>query len=551
MTMKFTRGQFIKGGLAASATGLLSLGSLWARSSSAEPSVYPGRMIGASHQLGHMLRQQSNLSRASDELRARVVIVGGGIAGLGAARRLMKAGIEDILVLDLEEEPGGNARSGVNETSAYPWGAHYVPLLTEEARAVRHLFEDLGIITGKDAQGLPVYDEYMLGFEPKERLFRFGRWQEGLVPAIGTTPEDEAQYRRFFSLMSDLKTRRGSDGRRLFAIPVDESSSDPYWRALDALSMAEWMNGEGYTSDLLRWYVNYACRDDYGTVFSETSAWAGIHYFASRNGQAANAESDDVVTWPEGNGWLVARMAEPLGRRLHTRCLARRVTVGDGEVTVDVWDANESVARSFRADAAILATPHFISARLLAEAGGGFIDSSYFSYAPWAVANVTLDAMPGGKGAALSWDNVAFDSPTLGYVVATNQQLNMKPLSTVLTAYWPLSHKTPSEARQEALGRSLDEWQSIFADDLLNIHPELSGHIRSIDVCVWGHAMIRPVPGFIWGEARQRAREPFGRLAFAHSDLGGVSIFEEAYTHGVRAAEHVLTQLSVNYDSEL
>ncbi|WP_026791144.1 FAD-dependent oxidoreductase [Pleomorphomonas oryzae] len=547
--MKITRGQFIKGGLAASATGLFSLGSLRSRLNAAEPPTYPGKMIGASHQLGHLLRQ-SNLSRASDELRARVVVVGGGIAGLGAARRLMRAGIEDILVLDLEEEPGGNARSGVNETSAYPWGAHYVPLLTEEARAVRRLFEDLGIITGKDARGLPIYDEYMLGFEPKERLFRFGRWQEGLVPAIGTTPEDEAQYRRFFSLMNELKTQCGSDGRRLFAIPVDESSTDPHWRALDMLSMEQWMGREGFTSDLLRWYVNYACRDDYGTVFSETSAWAGIHYFASRNGQAANAESDDVVTWPQGNGWLVARMAEPLGPRLRTRCLAMRVAVADGGVIVDVWDANESVARMIRAEAAILATPRFISARLLPNAIER-MDPSSFSYAPWAVANITLDAMPEGKGAPLSWDNVAFDSPTLGYVVATSQELGMKPLSTVLTAYWPLSHKTPSEARQDALGRSLDEWQRIFADDLLNIHPELSGHIRSIDVCVWGHAMIRPVPGFIWGEARQRAREPLGRLAFAHSDLGGISLFEEAYTHGVRAAEHVLTQLSVNYDSEL
>lgn len=31
----------------------------------------------------------------------------------------------------------------------------------------------------------------------------------------------------------------------------------------------------------------------------ETSAWAGIHYFASRNGRGANTESQDVITWPE------------------------------------------------------------------------------------------------------------------------------------------------------------------------------------------------------------------------------------------------------------
>src|SRR5262249_51358958 len=29
-------------------------------------------------------------------------------------------------------------------------------------------------------------------------------------------------------------------------------------------------------------YIEYACRDDYGALAAQTSAWAGIHYFASR-----------------------------------------------------------------------------------------------------------------------------------------------------------------------------------------------------------------------------------------------------------------------------
>ncbi|CAI9400171.1 hypothetical protein ANOBCDAF_00430 [Pleomorphomonas sp. T1.2MG-36] len=545
--MKLTRGQFINGGLIASAAGALSLGALGARWQARRPPVYPGRMVGASRDLGHLLRQ-AELPHASNELYTRVVVVGGGVAGLGAARRLFKAGVNDILLLDLEEGLGGNSRGGANEVSAYPLGAHYVPILTQEARAVRRLFEELGVIVGADARGQPIYDEYMLGFEPKERLLRFGRWQEGMVPAIGATPEDEAQYRRFFALMNELKERRGSDGRRLFAIPIDESSVDPVWRELDLMTMASWMDSQGFTSQLLRWYVNYACRDDYGTTYNETSAWAGVHYFASRNGRSANAESDDVVTWPQGNGWLVERMAAPLGSCIRTRWLTTQVVTSDTEVNLYVWDANERVMRLIRAEAAVLATPRFVTSRLLPETAK---DAGAFSYAPWVVANITVDRMPEGNGAALSWDNVAFDGRTLGYVVATNQQLDAKPLSTVLTAYWPLSHATPADARQEALGRNLDEWQHLFADDLISIHPELSGHIRSIDVCIWGHAMIRPVPGFIWGDARKRAQQPLGRVAFAHSDLSGISIFEEAYTRGVHAAEHILTLLEVDHESEL
>jgi hypothetical protein len=37
----------------------------------------------------------------------------------------------------------------------------------------------------------------------------------------------------------------------------------------------------------------------------------------------------------------------------------------------------------------------------------------------------------------------------------------------------------------------------------------------------------------------------------AHSDMSGISLFEEAYTHGVRAAENVLAHLGIPYRSEL
>ena len=56
--------------------------------------------------------------------------------------------------------------------------------------------------------------------------------------------------------------------------------------------------------------------------------------------------------------------------------------------------------------------------------------------------------------------------------------------------------------------------------------------------------MIRPVPGYIWGAQRPKSAQSFNRIVFAHSDMSGISIFEEAYTRGVQAAENILTQLS-------
>ena len=49
-----------------------------------------------------------------------------------------------------------------------------------------------------------------------------------------------------------------------------------------SVSIAEWMNQRGLTSPRLRWWVEYACRDDYGMTLEQTSAWAGLFYFCSR-----------------------------------------------------------------------------------------------------------------------------------------------------------------------------------------------------------------------------------------------------------------------------
>ena len=49
--------------------------------------------------------------------------------------------------------------------------------------------------------------------------------------------------------------------------------------------------------------------------------------------------------------------------------------------------------------------------------------------------------------------------------------------------------------------------------------------------------MISPRPGFIWGGERQKAMQPYRNIHFAHTDLSGIALFEEAFYHGLRAAE--------------
>jgi hypothetical protein len=49
--------------------------------------------------------------------------------------------------------------------------------------------------------------------------------------------------------------------------------------------------------------------------------------------------------------------------------------------------------------------------------------------------------------------------------------------------------------------------------------------------------MVSPVPGFIFGEERKAAAQPIeGKVFFAHTDLSGISVFEEAFHQGIDAA---------------
>ena len=196
-----------------------------------------------------------------------LVIVGGGIAGLSAAWRLRRRGFHDFVLLEMEPEAGGNARSGSNAISAYPWAAHYVPVPGPNAPLVRELFEQLGVF----ADGR--WDQRHLCHAPQERLFLHGRWQAGFEPQVGPTARDRDQVDAFRAAHGGVRgTRRvhRADGRRVAATP------------LDGMSMAQWLSEQGLDSPWLRWLVDYGCRDDYGARASDTAAWAGIHYFASR-----------------------------------------------------------------------------------------------------------------------------------------------------------------------------------------------------------------------------------------------------------------------------
>jgi phytoene dehydrogenase-like protein len=517
------------------------------------PPLPDGRIVGASLSLGHRLRDALPPRPNADAWqKVPVVIVGGGVSGLSAAWRFLRSGFDQFVLLELEPAIGGTSRAGRDGVVPHPWGAHYLPAPLKDNRALLVLLREMGVVEREDDAGQPLYAEHVLCRDPHERLYCRGQWYEGLYLAAGASDDDLAQRRAFFREVDRWVAWRDGRGRKAFTLPTAAGSDDPEVTALDRLSMAEWLERKRFTSSRLRWLVDYGCRDDYGATPADVSAWAGLFYFASRR-RAPGADPQPLLTWPEGNGRLVAHLAAKARRQIRPGLAVADIlpTDANGAAGVDMVAiaANEQRSLGFHADRVIFAAPRFVGRYVIrpwrerppAHLAG-------FEYGSWMVANVHLRDRPKEPGIPLAWDNVLHDSPSLGYVVATHQRgLDHGP--TIFTWYHPMTGADTNAARRQMVSLGWEEWAELALGDLERPHPELRGLVERLDVMLWGHAMIRPKPGFLWGRDRREAARPWRGIHFAHSDLSGVALFEEAFDRGVRAAEEVLRQRGQKVES--
>jgi len=532
--------------LAASVAALVPL----AGCTRGDASHYEGGWVGANAERGHLLRggwpatKSSRPPEVALTRRVGALVVGAGIAGLGAARALLRAGVDDCHVLELEESAGGNSRGHAMAGMRCPLGAHYLPARGASAREVIELLDELGV--RRVVAGRAVYDERMLCHSPQERLFIEGGWRDGLLPPVEALPAAErattlAEYRAF----SVAVAAAGDDGA--FEIPTARSRWSDSLAALDRVTFTAWLDGRGFAAPALRWYLDYCCRDDYGAGSADVSAWAGLHYFASRHGFRAPGDearggdsSEGLLTWPEGNAWLAERLAAPLGERLQRGRVVLAVDEGRHEVAVDAWNAATAQRERWVAARVVVATPVFVAARLLAAPPPALGEAArVVRHAPWLVANLQLDApLDDRPGAAPSWDNLRYGSSGLGYVDAMHQSTRAVPAATVLTAYLALGAggaAALAAQRRRLLDDDWRAWTARVIADIAPAHPDLAAKVRRADLVRYGHAMSIPAPGVRSSAALQALAAPQRRVHFAHADLSAYSVFEEACFHGMRA----------------
>ena len=498
-----------------------------------------GEIVGQSVELGHALREGRVFEVPDDRWRnARVAIIGAGIAGLAAAWKLKGSGFDDFVLLELERDAGGTSRSSSGEPVGYPWGAHYLPVPFRENTELISLLDEMELTDGRNAAGDLVIKEQFLCRDPEERVFYKGRWYDGLYLSVGSSEEDKRQLVEFEKHVDYWVNWRDRSGRRAFAVPLAGCSTETEVTALDKISFAEWLRENGLISERLRWFCDYATRDDYGSKSDQTSAWAGLFYFCSRV-RISGGESQPFITFPEGNGRFVNHFATKVKDQLETERMVVSVTPTDNGVDVVCKDNGE--LHGIHCEKVIFASPIFTAPYVIRS----FRDDAPFAAAEfrsntWFVANLFLKDRPASRFAKdfpLAWDNVFYESPSLGYVVATHQKgIDYGP--TTLTYYYPMCEDP--NGRTTLFNYDWKQLADVCLSDIARAHPDIYQLTERIDIMRWGHAMISPRPGFIWGGEREKASRPYRDIHFAHTDLSGIALFEEAFYHGTRAASEVL-----------
>lgn len=492
------------------------------------------KITGTSHVLGHRLWAK-DFPVFSEEILVKYLIVGGGISGLSACRFLNQNNENDYLLLEMEKRPGGNSSNGQNDFSKFPLGAHYLPLPNKENTEIIEFLKECKICLGEDEKDEPILDEYQMTFPLQERLFYKNSWQNDVLPQKGISKETQNELDRFFTLMDQFRLKKDSQEKYWFAIPVEDSSKDDEVLRLEKIIFKDWLHQNNFESEELLWVLDYSCRDDYGLGIDYVSAWAGIHYFAGRKNNWSRKYKDQVFTWPEGNARLTEHFSKYIDDKNLNEHLVFDVTVKDDQVEVLSYDNIQKKTKKIIAEKVLFATPQFVNERIFNNR-----KTKSFNYVPWLLTTITLKNEFGG-GEELAWDNVIYGSEGLGYIYDQHQNINQIVGEKVITYYKSFSTADCRKARKKLYAMKADELRTMVLAELKKAHPLIEDYILEMQFHKIGHAMIAPVPNQIFSKETAKAKESIdGRIFFAHSDLSGISIFEEAFYQGIIAAKQMI-----------
>jgi monoamine oxidase len=260
-------------------------------------------------------------------VRSDVIVVGAGLAGLSAARDLMKAGT-DVLVVEARGRPGGRVeQTTLGDGRIVQLGGEVIGPFHESYLG---LAEELGLTIVPSFPQLPGEDTWVLAD---------GRY-------VGDLPWMDNADRASFAALSD------EFGALARSVDPDDPWSHPEADRLDRLSVGEWLRDRGATPNVVR-ARDLAMLALSAESIERTSLLAELRKEAAAGGNGFyNYEVWECSRVAEGSATVALRMAEELGHRVRYGAPVRRICVSPSGCAVTT-----ETGERFESDAVVCALP--------------------------------------------------------------------------------------------------------------------------------------------------------------------------------------------------
>lgn len=474
-----------------------------------------------------------------DAHRYDCLIIGGGMSGLVAAWQLRRSGINDTLVIEKDAAAGGlccaDAIGGIvaAKASAYPSFPFNDDMLA--------LYRDLGFVSVA-GQKVTANPQHILK-PPYDQVFSTGKWvsdpfDDAGSARLGISQRAQDDLAALTDELAELWEWEDADGRPAFDCPPDDATRDAKMRGLDALTLGEYVQAQGWGLEMARLF-DPLLRSAYGVGHDRISAWAALDILTDELLPAD--EGEDALGFPGGNAFFAEALARTLApQRLLTGASVTRMQQSGDEVQVTFVRGGQ--AQTVRGRTAIFAAPQFMAPYLLPDLPAERQQAARsFEYTPYVVANVAVSQTPAG----LAYSNQLLGDFVMSDFIVADWTQHADPLKApterpnVLTAYCPLA----AQERMALLASPLEAWQDKILAEFERCLPGLGRTVTGFYLYRWGHAFAAPTKGAVFAAGRQLARQPLGRIAFAHADVEGIPTIDHAMASGFRAAREAAKRL--------
>jgi oxygen-dependent protoporphyrinogen oxidase len=437
-----------------------------------------------------------------EHLMGRVIVIGAGIAGLGAAYRLQREG-HDVRVLESEPEVGGRMRSTFWRGSWIDLGAEFI---TSNDTGLIDLARDVGVLDQR--------------LEYPGETVAFDVWRDGEAHPLSFT--EASSFLRFGAMSATMKARM----LRMMPALIKQyrrngkSEFEP-WRAawFDDESTEDWLNR--ISPEFLEYAVE-PCYELYCGWEPHDLSRAMLLYLTT------TYRSTAVFTFPEGLGQLTRAVADRLD--VITEARATRVKVGTSP-TVEYTVAGQP--RTETADVVVVAVPGTHVSDLVE----GLDDerARFFAgvrYTPHELPFWTLSERPEGIPDRVFYPRVEdADIAAIGYDRASTDPDVSYFRASFKTGYISRNLDTPTDAHLKGM-----------IEEVARRFPQVPPVVTDGFVSRWREALPIFWPGYLKALDRFVHLPPLEGAAFA-GDYLAMPATGAAYVTGLRAADAALAQL--------